>query len=298
MDEILKVDTVGQYNDLYGFETLHPQVAVVDLNKPESQRRDRMTLGFYSLFLKETKGCVMNYGKSVYDFDAETIVAVAPGQTVGYSNDYKGPTPKTVGLVFHPDFIRGTTLGQEIGRYTFFSYESNEALHLSEGEVRIVQDILSIIRKELLHAIDRHTRELVCTNIKLLLDYCLRFYDRQFVTRQDMNRDVLSRFERLLNDYLASDRPMRLGLPAVNYFAEKVCLSSNYFGDLVKRETGQTAKEYIQLKMLGVAKERLLDPSKSITQVAYMLGFQYPQHFVRFFKNMEGVTPTQYKRSN
>lgn len=190
------------------------------------------------------------------------------------------------------------TLGQEIGRYTFFSYKSNEALHLSEGEVRIVQDILSIIRKELSHAIDRHTRELVCTNIKLLLDYCFRFYDRQFVTRQDMNRDVLSRFERLLNEYLASDRSMRLGLPAVNYFAEKVCLSPNYFGDLVKRETGQTAKEYIQLKMPGVAKERLLAPGKSVTQVAYMLGFQYPQHFVRFFKNMEGVTPTQYKRSN
>lgn len=177
---------------------------------------------------------------------------------MGYSNDYKGPTPKTVGLVFHPDFIRGTALEQEIGRYTFFSYESNETLHLSEGEVRIVQDILSIIRKKLSHAIDR-----------------------------------------LLNEYLASDCPMRLGLPAVNYFAEKICLSPNYFGDLVKRETGQTAKEYIQLKIQGVTKERwLLDPGKSVTQVAYMQGFQYPQHFVRFFKNMEGVTPTQYKRSN
>lgn len=132
----------------------------------------------------------------------------------------------------------------------------------------------------------------------MFIGLLLRFYDRQFVTRQDMNRDVLSRFERLLNEYLASDRPMRLGLQAVNYFAEKVCLSPNYFGDLVKRETGQTAKEYIQLKMLGVAKERLLDPGKSVTQVVYMLGFQYPQHFVRFFKNMEGVTPTQYKRSN
>ena len=165
MDEILKVDTIEQYNDLFGFETLHPLVAIVDLNKPESQRRDRMTLGFYSLFLKETKGCVINYGKSIYDFDAETIVAIAPGQTVGYSNDFTGTTPKTICLLFHPNFISGTSLGQKIKKYTFFSYESNEALHLSEEELRIIRDILSIIRTELKHAIDKHTRGLICTNI-------------------------------------------------------------------------------------------------------------------------------------
>ncbi|WP_075557739.1 MULTISPECIES: helix-turn-helix domain-containing protein [Parabacteroides] len=298
MDEILKVDTIEQYNDLFGFETLHPLVAIVDLNKPESQRRDRMTLGFYSLFLKETKGCVINYGKSIYDFDAETIVAIAPGQTVGYSNDFTGTTPKTIGLLFHPNFISGTSLGQKIKKYTFFSYESNEALHLSEEELRIIRDILSIIRTELKHAIDKHTRGLICTNIELLLDYCMRFYDRQFITRQGMNLDVLARFERLLDEYLDSGLAAKEGLPTVNYFADKICLSPNYFGDLVKKETGKSAKEYIQLKMLNLAKEELLNPEKSITQVAYSLGFQYPQHFVRFFKKYGNMTPSEYRRAS
>lgn len=294
MDEILKIDTVDAYNRLFGFETRHPQVGVVRFDTVASQGRYRMTLGLYALFLKETKGCRIDYGKTSYDFDDDTIVCMAPGQTAGYT-DIEGAPKRALGLLFHPDFIRGTALGQKIRRYTFFSYETHEALHLSAEERAIVRDCLDKIRRELEHPIDRHTKGLVATTIELLLDYCLRFYERQFVTRQELNLDVLARFERLLDDYLSSGDAEREGLPSVRYFAEKVFLSPNYFGDLVKRETGKSAQEYIQLKMIDAAKEGLLDAGKSIGQVAAELGFQYPQHFVRFFKRQAGCTPREYR---
>ncbi len=292
---VMKIDTIEQYNALFGFETRHPQVGFVEFDTAESQKDYRMTVGFYSIFLKETVGCAINYGKTRYDFDDWTVVSIAPGQTIGYTS-LEGRPSKAKGLLFHPDFIRGTSLGQKIKRYSFFAYESNEALHLSKEERMIVQNCMSIIRTELQHAIDKHTRGLICTNIELLLDYCLRFYERQFITRQDMNLDVLARFEKLLDEYLNTGVAAEIGVPTVQYFADKICLSPNYFGDLVKKETGKTAKEYIGLKMLDTSKEFLLDQSKSITQVAYALGFQYPQHFVRFFKKYAGVTPSEYRK--
>lgn len=297
VSSILKIDTIEQYNSLFNFETRHPLVGIVHFDTAESQGNYRMTMGFYSVFLKETRGCKINYGKTNYDFDDQTVICIAPGQTVGYT-DVEGIPKKSIGLLFHPDFIRGTSLGQKIKKYSFFNYESNEALHLSTEERTIVRNCMSIIQTELQHAIDKHTRGLVCTNIELLLDYCLRFYERQFITRQDMNLDVLSRFEKLLDEYLSTGMAIEKGVPSVHYFADKICLSPNYFGDLVKKETGKTAKEYIQLKMLDTAKEILHDPSKSITQVASALGFQYPQHFVRFFKKYAGITPSEFRRVN
>lgn len=297
MDEILKIDTIEQYDQLFGFETRHPLVNIVDFDKRESMKQYRITAGFYAIFLKETKGCIMNYGKTSYDYDDKTIVSIAPGQTVGYTQ-IDGVLPKSVGLLFHPDFIRGTSLGQKIKKYTFFSYEVNEALHLSTEERTVVHNCLAIIRTELQHAIDKHTKGLICTNIELLLDYCMRFYERQFITRQDLNLNVLAKFEKLIDNYLDAGLAATDGVPSVKYFADKICLSPNYFGDLVKKETGKSAKEYIQLKMLQAAKEELLNPDKTVTQVAYALGFQYPQHFVRFFKKYEGITPTQYRQAN
>lgn len=297
MDEILKIDTIEQYDQLFGFETRHPLVNIVDFDKRESMKQYRITAGFYAIFLKETKGCIMNYGKTSYDYDDKTVVSIAPGQTVGYTQ-IEGVLPKSVGLLFHPDFIRGTSLGQKIKKYTFFSYEANEALHLSTEERTVVHNCLAIIRTELQHAIDKHTKGLICTNIELLLDYCMRFYERQFITRQDLNLNVLAKFEKLIDHYLDAGLAATTGVPSVKYFADKICLSPNYFGDLVKKETGKSAKEYIQLKMLQAAKEDLLNPDRTITQVAYALGFQYPQHFVRFFKKYEGITPTQYRQAN
>ena len=154
-----------------------------------------------------------------------------------------GTRPLAHGLLFHPDLIRGTALGRDIKRYSFFSYESNEALHLSEEEKGIFVDCLRKIQIELEHSIDKHSKRLIAMNIELLLDYCLRFKDRQFTTRAETNKDVLVRFERLLDEYLQSDLLRQEGLPTVRYFAEKICLSPNYFGDLIKKETGKTAQE-------------------------------------------------------
>ena len=294
MEEILKIDTVDQYNKLFGFETRHPQVGVVSFDTAESQGNYRMTMGFYSVFLKETAGCRINYGKTSYDFDDQTVICIAPGQTVGYT-DVEGIPKKSVGLLFHPDFIRGTSLGQKIKKYTFFSYESNEALHLSEEERMIVLDCLEKIRMELRHAIDKHTKGLIATNIELLLDYCMRFYERQFDTRNGVNKDIIVRFEHLLNEYFEGDAPQNQGLPSVKYFADKVFLSVNYFSDMVRKQTGKTVSEYIQDKMIGLVKEQLLSTDKTTSQIAYEIGFQYPQHLSRMFKRVVGMTPNKFR---
>ena len=162
----------------------------------------------------------------------------------------KNTQPNAHGIRFHPDLIRGTALGQEIKNYSFFSYETREALHLSEEERETVMDCLHKIETELKHSIDKHSRRLICANIGLLLDYCMRFYERQFTTREQVNKDIIVRFERLLDDYFDSDGPLREGLPTVKYFADKVFLSANYFGDMIRKQTGQTASEYIQNKLI------------------------------------------------
>ncbi len=203
-----------------------------------------------------------------------------------------------LGILFHPDLLQGTALGKSIRKYTFFSYEANEALHLSEEERAIVTDCLKIIRMELEHGVDKHSKTLLVTHIELLLNYCMRFYERQFATRSRANHDVLARFERLLDDYFEGPLAERDGLPTVKYFADKVCLSPNYFGDMLKKETGKTPQEYIQEKVIEVAKERVAGTDETVSRIAYSLGFQYPQHFCRQFKRRVGCTPNEYRARN
>ncbi|WP_418987094.1 helix-turn-helix domain-containing protein [Bacteroides heparinolyticus] len=296
--DIVKADTIEQYNRFLGFKTRHPLVGIVHFDGSVPQPTHRMTLGFYALFLKKTTGCIINYGKTVYDFDDETVVSFAPGQTVGIHRLEDGPAPEAIGLLFHPDFLHRTSLGQKMKQYSFFSYASNEALHLSTEERIILQDYMEKIVRELQHPIDKFSKSLIVSNIEVLLNYCMRFYERQFITREEMNHDALARFERLLDDYLYSGTATREGIPTVKYFADKICLSPNYFGDLVKQETGKTAQEYIQLKMIEIAKDAILDPNLNTKQISDMLGFQYPQHFLRFFKKQVGCTPKEYRVQN
>ena len=208
----------------------------------------------------------------------------------------EGVKPLAKGLLFHPDLIRGTSLGQEIRHYSFFSYNSNEALHLSDEEKEIFTDCLDKITRELQRPIDKHSKRLISRNIELLLDYCMRFYERQFITRQTVNKDALTQFEELLDNYFIDDRAMQNGLPSVKYFADKICLSPNYFGDLVKKETGKSPQEYIQNKIIDLAKEKIIGSEKTVNQIAYELGFQYPQHFTRIFKKRVGCTPSEYRK--
>lgn len=296
MDDIIRLDTIDSYNKLYGFPTGHPLVTVVDMSKAERRYNHvRINYGVYALFLKNGEGCRLRYGRQYYDYQEGTIVSFAPGQTIGIELADNEKPASAVGLLFHPDLIYGTGLGRKIGQYTFFNYDQNEALHLSEQERDIITDCLHKIEYELSQPVDKHSRQLLCVQIEMILDYCLRFYDRQFCTREKVNSDIMARFERLLNGYFATEA--KDGLPSVKLFADKLCLSPGYFGDLVKRESGRTAQEYIQRKIIDLSKNSLLGSGMSISEIAYSLGFQYPQHFIRLFKREVGMTPGEF-RSN
>lgn len=296
MEQIIKLENVDQYNNLYGLETLHPLVSIVDLTKATKRvNHIQMNYGLYALFLKQTKSCNIKYGRTSYDYEEGTIVCFAPGQIAGVDTIEDEVAPQVYGIVFHPDLIRGTSLGKSIKNYTFFSYAVNEALHLSEQERGIVIDCLEKISLELEHAIDKHSKALIAMNIELLLNYCMRFYERQFISRGDANKDALSRFEQLLDDYFQSNLPVQDGLPSVKYFADRICLSPNYFGDMVKKETGKTPQERIQEKVVELAKEHIADTDKTVSEIAYTLGFQYPQHLCRLFKKRTGCTPNEYR---
>ena len=296
MDKILNLDSVDLYNKLYGLETLNPLVSVIDLNKATSSvDLIRFNYGIYALYLKLEKACDIKYGLQTYDYQEGTIVCFAPGQTAETNPTTDKVQVNAHGILFHPDLLRGTSLGKNIKKYTFFSYEVNEALHLSEEERSIVMDCLKIIRMELEHGVDKHSKTLLVNHIELLLNYCMRFYERQFITRGKTNRDVLTRFENLLDEYFESTLAEQDGLPTVKYFADKLCLSSNYFGDMFKKETGKSPQEYIQEKVIELAKERISGTADTVSQIAYSLGFQYPQHFCRLFKKRVGYTPSEYR---
>lgn len=295
-DKVLNLDSVEQYNQLYGIETLHPLVSVVDLNKA-TRGVDfiRLNYGVYAMFLKMEKSCNIKYGRQMYDFGEGTIVCFAPGQSAETTSTIGSIQTNAYGILFHPDLLRGTSLNKNIKDYTFFSYEIHEALHVSEEEQSIILDCLKIIRKELEHGIDKHSKKLITTYIDLLLGYCMRFYERQFITRSKSNRDVLMRFESLLDEYFHGNTAERNGLPSVRFFADKLCLSPNYFGDLLKKETGKTPQEYIQEKIIEEAKSRITDTEDTVSNIAYSLGFQYPQHLCRLFKKRVGCTPNEYR---
>lgn len=296
MDKILNLDSVDLYNKLYGLETLNPLVSVIDLNKATSSvDLIRFNYGIYALYLKLEKACDIKYGRQTYDYQEGTIVCFAPGQTAETNPTTDKVQVNAHGILFHPDLLRGTSLGKNIKKYTFFSYEVNEALHLSEEERSIVMDCLKIIRMELEHGVDKHSKTLLVNHIELQLNYCMRFYERQFITRGKTNRDVLTRFENLLDEYFESTLAEQDGLPTVKYFADKLCLSSNYFGDMFKKETGKSPQEYIQEKVIELAKERISGTADTVSQIAYSLGFQYPQHFCRLFKKRVGYTPSEYR---
>ncbi|MBS1573862.1 MAG: helix-turn-helix transcriptional regulator [Bacteroidetes bacterium] len=306
MEKVFKLDDIAEYNTINNHETLHPLVTVIDFSKskPWSWPADKniqsikVNYGLYCIVLKEIKCGDLKYGCSFYDYQEGTLVFISPGQMVEIENFGENFQPKGYALLFHPEFIYGTSIGRHMQDYSFFGYQSNEALHLSERERKIVLDCFSKIQYELEHTIDKHSKRLIISNIETFLNYCIRFYDRQFITRDNAHKGILERFENLLNEYYQSDKPQVIGLPSVAWCADELNLSANYFGDLIKKETGKTAHEYIQSKIIDVAKERIFDQSKSVNQIAYELGFKYPQHFSRLFKQRVGQSPNEYRMLN
>lgn len=300
MKELIHLKRVADYNALMGVETLHPLITAIDLAEIKQggvgMHSFRIHYGLYAIYLKETKSCGLKYGHSYYDYDEGTLVFFAPGQVVDIEVSDEPIKPSGIALLFSPELLQGTELARRINDYSFFAYTSHEALHLSERERQSFIRIVEEIREEMAHAIDKHSRKILCSHIELMLNQCLRFYDRQFITREQPNKDILHRFETLLSEYFESDKPQKLGFPVVSYFAEQLHLSANYFGDLIKRETGKTAQEMIQLHTLERAKNMLLLRTLSISEIAYALGFEYPNHFTRLFKSKVGLTPTAYIR--
>lgn len=298
MNEIMNINTVQQYNDYFGVDTQHPLVTVIDGRKGKPLHFCKKLYNIYAILIKDTDCGNLKYGRSIYDYQQGAMLFLAPGQVMGSEDDGLLHQPEGWVLAFHPELLRGTPLAQSIRDYTYFSYNANEALHLSGHERQIIISCMEKIQEELYYPIDKHSKSLIVDNVKLLLDYCIRFYDRQFISRENLNSDILARFEALLDDYFRSGKPATEGLPTVQACADKLCLSPNYLSDLLRKETGLSALKHIQQKTLETAKERVFNTRKSVSEIAYELGFQYPQHFTRWFKKQMGCTPNEYRMNS
>ncbi|MBQ9231746.1 MAG: AraC family transcriptional regulator [Prevotella sp.] len=296
---IQNIETIEQYNNLFGVETKHPLVTVVEV-RDYAPHADELTqtvkYGLYALFLKQGVGCRLRYGRKQYDYQSGSIVTMAPGQVVA-TEFIEGEHSSWKALLFHPDLLYGSPLAERIREYSFFGYDQHEALHVSDDERRTIEDTFLHISEELDHAIDKHSSQLLTVYIQLVLDYCLRFYDRQFITRHKVNSSLISRFEKLVDDYLQDDQLLMEGQPTVSWCASELCLSANYFGDLVRKELGNTAKEFITKKIIAKAKQELRGTDTPITIVSERLGFSSVSHFTRLFKAHTGYTPSNYRRS-
>ena len=295
MENILEMPSVKDYNDNLGVATLHPLVSVVDMSELECIRHSLKHFGFYCIILKHLGCGDVTYGRSAYDYNDGSLVFVAPNQMAGANDGKTSYNTKGWILMFHPDLLRNTYLEHSMNRYTFFDYSSNEALHLSEQEREIIIGYLCNIRRELHHPTDDYTNRNIILNIEALLNNCMRFYERQFISRKIDNNKIMEQLTYLLEEYLLSGKSQQYGLPTVAWCADNLHLSSNYFGDLVKKYSGRTAQEYIKSTIVDYAKLLLANNSYQVNEIAYKLGFKYPQHFSRLFKHIEGVSPSQYR---
>lgn len=295
MDTTIKLNTIEEYNRILGAETLHPLVSMTDLSKLKNIKHYRKEFGFYCIYYKELHCGTIEYGRSKYDYQEGTLLFISPGQIAGTNDGGETLDPKGLALMFHPDLLYGTPLARRMKDYTFFSYDSNEALHMSEREKTIILNCFRDVAAELEHAIDKHTKQIVASNIETLLNHCVRFYERQFVTREIPNKSILSRFDQFLHNWFESGKAKENGLPSVQMCASELCLSPNYFGDLIRKELGKSAKEYTLLFVIDRVKEMLAEGKMNVSEISYELGFKYPHHLTRVFKKITGITPNEYR---
>lgn len=304
-EKVLTIDSISQAHQLFGIDKpKHPLVTVVhpkDFRSVSALPEGvKIVTNFYQIMLK-VDGCGnLTYGKNSYDYEEGTLIFTSPGQALAYEDqdEVGAVNADEWTLAFHPDLIRRSDLGKNIHQYSFFAYNANEALHLSDEERKNIETLLEKIVQEYSQKLDRHSQHLIVANIELLLDYCLRFYDRQFYTRTNLNNDVITKFERLLHEYYHSVLVEEFGIPTVQYCAKELNLSPNYLSDLLKKETGKTAQEHLHLYVIERAKSSLLNSSSSISEIGYALGFEYPQHFSNLFKSKTGLSPRAFRNSN
>ncbi len=299
MKSVVDIVSIAGVHTFYNYgKPNHPLITIVDLTKVEPDRPKEEVFyrtPLYTVICKRFEG-VMKYGKSNYDFDDGSLMFTAPHQVISVSPGLH--VTEGWGLFFHPDLLHGSELGRKIHEYGFFHYDVNEALHISDTEKRILLDSLEKIKSEYSQNFDKHTRGLILDNLHLLLNYCTRFYNRQFLTRSKPGNDIVQRFERMLTDYFSQETLIESGLPDVKYFASGLNLSPNYLSDLLNKYTGKTTLEHIHLHLIDKAKSLLLSTQKSISEIAYDLGFDHPSHFTKLFKSRTGTAPRGFRSLN
>lgn len=297
-EDIIRINSINHLHELLGLEKpKHPLISIIDVSKlriTEEMINIKLVANLYYIALKNSD-CGMQYGRNYYDFEEGLLAFSAPNQVIMAKSTHEFDQDEGWMLFFHPDLIRTSPLGENIENYNFFSYDIHEALHLSDAEKRILKSCVDIIIEEYNQRIDNHSQKVIVSTLELLLNYCSRFYERQFNTREAQNKDIVSQVERILKDYYDSGELAELGPPSLNYLADKVNLSHNYLSDLLKKETGRSAKEHINDFIVNKAKNLLLSTEGSVSEIAYELGFNYPHYFSRLFKNKTGLTPQKYR---
>jgi AraC-like DNA-binding protein len=302
MKQVIHLQTISDLSKLFNLgHNQHPLVAVMDFSKVAEQveQNSKITTDFYSIMFKNYCKNNIKYGRKAIDFQDGNLICIAPNQTIEIDNEIEYRDDKMGwGLFFHPDLIRATSLNDKMKDYTFFNYEVSEALHLSDKEKNILLECVQKIQSELQENIDVHSQHIIVSTIELLLNYCSRFYGRQLITRSQSNKSIITQIEKILLGYFADVKIKEQGLPTVKYLADKVHLSSSYLSDLLKKETGKNAQEHIHFYIIEEAKNYLLNSAKNINEIAYDLGFEYPQYFNKLFKQKTGKTPMEYRNLN
>ena len=295
---IVRVDSISTIYEWYGLgKPENPLIALIDYSKMKSSKSLKgftFVLGLYVISMKKvTEMNAIQYGRRHYDFQEGTLMFMTPEQTITIETEENPLTGW--GLYFHPDLIRKSNLGKNIKNYTFFSYDVHEALHISGKEKKILKTITKTIKDEYSTNLDNHSHTLIISSLELLLNYCDRFYTRQFLTRKSNNLDVISKFEKFLKEYFESNKPKINGLPSVKECAYQMNYSTNYLSDLLKKETGKTTLEHIHYYIIDLAKTILLSSNDSVQEISYQLGFEYAQQFSRLFKKETGMSPVEYR---
>lgn len=298
-NQIIHSSSIAEIRAVFGLDKpTHPLITLLDTEQlayGEEAVGKRFSSDLYCIALKDSN-CGIDYGRNSYDFDDGVLIFTAPKQIITVKKPQALHEVKGWMLYFHPDLIRTTGLGKKMDSYTFFNYDVHEALHLSEAEQNTLNQIVQLVQSEIKERIDNHSQQVLVSNIELLLNYSLRFYERQFNTRSASHSDVVSKVDALLKSYYADNRLVEQGQPSIQYLAEECHLSASYLSDLLSKETGRSAKDHINDFIVDKAKDLLLGSSDSVSSIAYTLGFNYPHYFARLFKQKTGKTPQEYRQ--